>query len=113
MIKKPMLPNEFNDLEVFAAEFALPTREARFQRRVESSMDQINAFYNAVTPKLDTVISYLDRVPLSELPSTDHSLLHLMLAYVDVSRVVEIMGAPDIHSGFDAGRLHIEDIAPI
>lgn len=105
------LPDEFSDLEPFAAEFALSTRDARFHHRVRCSMERIRAFYDAVTLRADAVVAYLNRVSLDKLPVSDHALLHLMLAYVDASRVVEIMGAPDVRSGFDADRLRIIDVA--
>lgn len=111
MKKSPILPDEFRDLEPFAEEFALPTRDARFHHRVKCSMDKIRAFYDAVSLRADAAVAYLDRVALDQLPVSDYPLLHLMLAYVDASRVIEIMGAPDVHSGFDADRLHIIDVA--
>lgn len=111
MKQTPMLPGEFSDLEFFAAEFALPTRDARFHHRIDCSMEKIRAFYDAVVLRADAAVAYLDRVSLDQLPASDYALLHLMLAYVDASRVIEIMGAPDVNSGFDAGRLHIIDVA--
>jgi len=76
-------------------------------------MEKIRAFYEAVALRADAVVAYLDRVSLDKLPVSDYALLHLMLAYVDASRVVEIMGAPDVRSGFDAGRLRIIDVAAL
>lgn len=108
-----MLPDPFRDLEPFAAKYALPDRDSRFHHRVRCTMDEVRAFYDTVSPRADAIVAYLDRVPLSQLPPTDYALLHLMLAYVDASRVVEVMGAPDVHFGFDAARMHIVDVAPL
>lgn len=107
------LPAQFADLEGFASEWALPTRDARYHHRVGCSMDHLRAFYDAVRPRADAVVAYLDRVALDALPASDLALLHLMLAWMDASRAVEVMGAPDVHWGFDAARLRIGDVAPL
>jgi hypothetical protein len=113
MSAPPQLPAAFADLEPYAAAWALPTRDARYHHRVACTMDEVRAFYDAVRARADEVVAYLDRVPLDALPDSDRPLLHLMLAWMDASRAVEVMGAPDVHWGFDAARLRIGDVAPL
>ena len=44
-----LLPAEFADLEPFAATWCLATEPERFARRLATPMDEIQAFYDAVT----------------------------------------------------------------
>jgi hypothetical protein len=113
MSTAPQLPAVFADLEIYAAAWALPTRDARYHHRVACSMAEVTAFYDAVRVRADEIVAYLDRMPLEALPDGDRPLLHLMLAWMDASRAVEVIGAPDVHWGFDAARLRIGDIAPL
>jgi len=45
------LPSGFSDLERFA-DWMLPTSVERNSKRLASSMDEINALYNALLPRL-------------------------------------------------------------
>ena len=42
-----MLPEEFSDLEPFAAKWSLATERERYAARLSSSMDEMQAFYDA------------------------------------------------------------------
>ncbi len=47
-----VLPADFADLEPFAA-FALETEAERYAKRLASSMDELQAFYDAAFPRLE------------------------------------------------------------
>ena len=49
----PALPAGFADLEPFTASGALATEKERFAKRLASSMDELQAFYDAALPRLD------------------------------------------------------------
>ena len=68
------LPGEFADLEQFAA-WALPTERERNARRRASPMAEINALYEAVLPRMDAIIEYLNQFPLDALPDDAKRLL--------------------------------------
>jgi proteasome lid subunit RPN8/RPN11 len=105
MIKKNTIPEDFYDLEIFN-EWALETRMARFQKRVKSTMGEITAFYNAMVPRMDKVVAYLDSKPLNALSEADRNLMSMALSLVEVSRSVELWQAPD-NGSFDADRVYI------
>ena len=48
----PTLPADFADLEPFA-EWAIPTERARYAKRLSSTMDELQAFYDAALPRMD------------------------------------------------------------
>ena len=62
------LPEPFQALEPFRA-WALATERERRAKRLSSSMEEIQAFYDALFPQLEAVVAYLDRFPLDQLPA--------------------------------------------
>jgi hypothetical protein len=87
-----VLPEEFADLEQFAEKWSLATEPERFAVRLASSMDEMQAFYDAMTPRLTDVLSYCDRFPLDSLPDETLNLLHLVYSLINVSFPVEVWG---------------------
>lgn len=101
----PTLPADFRDLEAFS-EWALEHRSERFKKRVSSPMDKITAFYNAMVPRLDKAVAYLNSKPLASLEPADKRLLSMAQSLVEVSRCVELWQAPDNYA-FGAERVNI------
>jgi hypothetical protein len=85
----PSLPPEFVDLEAFA-DWCLPTEAERFGKRLASSMDEMQAFYDAAFPRLEDVLAYLDKLDLRALPEDAARLLALSYSLVNVSFPVEV-----------------------
>ena len=94
------LPSEFSDLEQFA-QWALPTCVERNKKRVESSMSEINAFYNAMLPRVEKALAYLDQFSLQEMPQDAQRLMFLSLALAEVSIAVELFHEPKVTGGCD------------
>ena len=59
------LPEEFADLRPFAG-WALRTEAERYDKRLSSSMDELQTFYDAAFPRLEAAIEYLDRTEATE-----------------------------------------------
>ena len=70
-----LLPGEFSDLEPYAAIWCLPTEGQRFAKRVASTMDEIQAFYDAFFPRAEEAIAYCDKFPLDDMPEDAQRLL--------------------------------------
>jgi hypothetical protein len=83
------LPPEFSDLEPFAA-WCLPTEAERYARRLSSSMEEMQAFYDAAFPRLEEILSYLDQLELDDLPPDAGRLLLLCYSLTNVSFPVEV-----------------------
>jgi hypothetical protein len=97
------LPSEFSDLEQFA-HWALPTSVKRNRKRITSSMDEINAFYNALLPRLAEILAYLDQFSLEEMPQDAQRLLSLSLSLAEISMAVELFHEPTVTGGCDPAR---------
>lgn len=102
------LPADFAVLEPFVEGWAKPREKDRWRQRVTSSMQEIQAFYDAMLPLLDDVVAHLDRHPLDGVPAKDQPLFYLALAFMDISPAVEIYGTPDLpDNAFEIERMNI------
>ena len=84
-----MLPAEFTALEPFS-DWVLATEPERYARRLASSMDEMQALYDAAFPSLEPAMAHLDTFPLHELPEAERNLLYLMYSLIMVSFPVEV-----------------------
>ena len=91
-----LLPTAFSDLEPFAKEWCLASEPERYAKRLASTMDEIQAFYDAIFPRAEEAIVYLEQFPLDDLPDDALRLLQLLYALIAVSFPVEIWRQPYI-----------------
>ena len=88
-------PAAFAHLEPFA-EWALPTEAERYAKRLASTMDDLQAFYDAAFPYLEEAIAHLDGLPLDALPEDATRLLWLCYSLVNASFPVEVWRQPRV-----------------
>jgi hypothetical protein len=100
-----ILPEQFQDLEFFADRWALPTEKERNAQRRASRMEEIQAFYFAMLPHMEEIITYLNQFPLDAMPSDARRLLYMALSFMEVSPAVELFHEPDESGVFPAERL--------
>ncbi len=98
------LPEEFADLERFI-DWSLPTERERNARRLASSIEEIKELYQAMVPRTEAILEYLDRFELGKLPEREQRLLNLTLALAEVANAVELYKNPAVIDGFDPKRL--------
>jgi hypothetical protein len=91
----PILPTAFADLEPFA-DWALPSEADRYAKRIASSMDELQAFYDAAFLRLEDSTEYLKGVALDGISDEDRNLLFLFEALVTVSFPVEVWRQPRV-----------------
>jgi hypothetical protein len=103
----PSFPSEFADLEPFA-DWALATERERYRKRLASTMDEIQAFYDAAFPRLEEAITYVDAFELATLPDDAEHLLWLCYSLVNVSFPVEVWRQPRVP---DSGASYMDLVA--
>ena len=91
----PILPTEFADLEPFA-DWSLETESERYAKRLSSTMDELQAFYDAAFPRLADAMAYLDTFDLDALPEDAMRLLWLCYSLVNASFPVEVWRQPRV-----------------
>jgi hypothetical protein len=90
------LPDEFADLERFAATWCLPTEQQRYERRLASAMAELTEFYEATFPRYGDAMKYLDTFPLQQLPERETNLLHLLYSFITVSLAIDMWQQPGV-----------------
>ena len=101
-----VLPAEFADLEPFA-DWAIPTERARYAKRLASTMDDLQAFYDAAFPRHEAAATHLEQFELDALPEDAKRLLWLFCALVTVSFPVEVWRQPRVP---DSGASTLEAV---
>ena len=91
-----LLPPQFSNLEPFAKDWCLASEPERYAKRLSSTMDQMQSFYDAIFPRAEEAIVYLEKFPLDELPDDALRLLQLLYSLILVSFAVEIWRQPYI-----------------
>jgi hypothetical protein len=85
-----LLPNEFSDLEPFAPKWCRATEGERWTERVSSTIDEMQEFYDAILPRVEEALTYLDKFPIDDMPDDAVHLLQLVYSFVVVSFPVEL-----------------------
>jgi hypothetical protein len=89
-----MLPAEFADLEPFAPAWCLATEPERWERRLASTMADMQAFYDATFPRAEHALDYLDPFTLADMPEDARRLLQLLYSLALVSYAIEVWQQP-------------------
>jgi len=97
------LPATFTDLEPFTG-WSLATEAERQKKRMASSMAEIQAFYDAILPRMDAIISYLDQFSMNAMPSDAQRLLNLTFSLAEIAAAVELFKQPSVADGYDVAR---------
>ena len=90
-----ILPADFADLEPFS-DWCLEFERERYAKRLASSMDEMQSFYDAAFPRLEAIIEHLDRYDLDALPEDASHLLWLSYSLVNVSFPIEVWRQPRV-----------------
>ena len=108
------LPEGFRDLEPYF-DWSLATDHERIIKRKTSSMAEITAFYQAMLPRMDAILSHLEQYPAeqdaSQVPANIQRLFFLTLSLAKIAPAVELYGYP-VPEGLDALRLENVNIYP-
>jgi hypothetical protein len=107
-----LLPPEFADLEPYATTWCLPTERERYARRLASTMEELQSFYDAGFPRLNDAIDYCDKFSLDDLPNDARRLLELVYSLVMVAMPVEIWRQPRAVDSADAELLRVGEPSP-
>ena len=91
------LPPEFSQLEHLVPGWAIEDGHERYLKRVNSSMEQIQAFYDEVFPYAEEAVAYIDKFDYAEpLPEEVANLRNLLYSLITVSLAVELWKQPRV-----------------
>ena len=103
-----VLPSGFSDLQPFVVDWALPTRAQRYQARLSKPFDELVRFYDAMAPRAEEAIAYLNGLDIDDLPDDATTLLHLLYSMILVSYAVNVFKQNRIP---DSGAAFFEMVA--
>ncbi len=90
---------DFSELSPFLADWGLPTSAERVARRTGSTIAQMRAFHEAMLPRLEEVINYLNNFAVADIPTNDMALAYA-LAMCEIDNPVR-WGEVNLSSGYD------------
>lgn len=93
MSDQTLLPKQFENLTPFVAKWAQPTEHERNQARYASTLEELQAFYDAVMPRLSEILALLERHEPSTQPPDVERLFQLTLSVAEIASAVELFGA--------------------
>lgn len=89
---EPALPEGFEDLEEFVSYWSVQGQDARRYQRSNSTMGEVQRFYDTVYPRAEDAIQYLQKFPLRDMPGPEQRLMRMVLSLAQASMAVEIHG---------------------
>lgn len=93
-LDKDGFPDTFAELKGFIEKWALPTNAERYAVRSTCSMEELRGFYDAMVPRLEELLTWLDRKPIDQLEGADLQLLQLCLSLSEVGLAIEVYKEP-------------------
>lgn len=95
-----LLPEAFAGLQPYATTWCLATEPERWAQRLATSIDDMQAFYDACFPRAEAAIAHCDSFDLHALPADAHHLLLMLHSLALVSYVIEVWREPlPLHTG--------------
>ena len=86
------LPEGFEEIEEFVPYWAVAGQNARRFQRCDTTMEEIERFYDKVYPRADEAMTHLDQFPLRDMPGPETRLKRLILSLAQASMSIEIHG---------------------
>ena len=101
------LPNGFQELDRFVADWVQPDRNARYAMRLSKTMDELGAFYDAIAARAEDAMCHLDALDINDLPDDANNLLQLLYSMILVSYAVNAYNQPSVP---DSGACYFEQV---
>ena len=89
------LPTEFADLEEYS-DWCLGTEAERYAKRLDTPMQEIQAFYDAITARAEEAIAFCDKFSLDDMPEDVLNLMRLLYSMIQASFPVECWKQPKV-----------------
>ena len=109
------LPTKFHDLAKWGPEWSLDTEKARHFKRVYSDLATVERFFDAVNPRMDEIIGYLNTlntIDPKQLGPADRNLYYLAATCIEMSHPIDMKWrGTDIDDKVPSERLHFVDVA--
>lgn len=100
------LPAEFADLEPWTAQWCLSNERDRFFKLVHTSIPELQAFFDAVSPRSDAMAARLNALEVESLSDEDRHLFWLLMTFVETAHPIELKWSKtDVEDSFEPSRM--------
>lgn len=79
-----MITPDFTGLQPFIDHWGLESAHERIRNRSEANLSELQEFYDAIIPRLDEIIEFLNQFPVNEIPDQYKPLAYTALAICEV-----------------------------
>lgn len=83
-----MTTPDFSDLTPYIETWGLDTRSGRVNKHLTSSFAEIKAFHDAITPRVEDMLIFLDQFPVDGIPDEHVKLSYTLLALAEIDASV-------------------------
>ena len=91
------LPEQFSELAYLVPEWAIEDGHARYVKRVNSTMQELQSFYDQVFPHAEAGVAYLDTFDYQQpLPADAANLRNLLYSLITISLAIEYWKQPRV-----------------
>ena len=84
------LPVAFSDLTPFVAEWALRTERERYLKLHSVTLEHLRVFYDAMLPRMDEVLTYLNQWEVQNLPPDARTLFDLTMTFSETAHPLDL-----------------------
>jgi len=92
-----LLPKPFATLECWVPEWAIEDGHERYVKRVNSSMKELQAFYDDIFPHAEAAVAYLNEFDYQQpLPEDATNLRNLLYSLITISLATELWKQPRV-----------------
>ena len=105
------LPEQFAELAPFVAMWALTTETERNTQRHTVGMEAIQAFRDAIMPRVDEIITWVNQFQLDTLEQDPQALtmMKLLLSLAEIAPAVEFYKQPNVIDGYESRRFAADE----
>jgi hypothetical protein len=82
--------------------------QQRREKRLGSTFEELKAFHDAMLPRLEEIIAFLDRFPVAAIPEPYRALSHAALAMCEVDDPVSKWRSVHLEDALDPRRFTIK-----
>ena len=100
---------DFSDLNEFVAIWGLPTAHERLGKRSDATMGEIEIFYQAIVPRLEEIITFLNQFPVDQIPDEFLPLACTALAACEIDDAVNIWKSPTLDLAADMRSWRVKE----
>ena len=107
-----LLPEKFSKLTPWVAEWALANEQARYLRLHAVTFEELRAFYDAMLPEMESIMTFLKTQPVQGMQPNSQNLYHLAMTFAETAHPLDLgWKDTDFPSAFPWGRMEFRSVS--